>query len=140
MKNTEQSDKSWSLDDNCPTSQTLGEGIDRSYEKDGFNGKRKMSYADFVKDINSEFGLKSFVSGKRGSSVDWDFGPGFVIPINQRGRSQVVCMIAHFRAWYYKGTTMNYCHHCPFFLQQTTLMDNGVTRQCRKGLWLQDAN
>ncbi len=103
---------------------------------------RAMSFRDFIADNNSEFGLRSFVLNKVGAQEGWEGGwPGYKIPMKARGRGQILCLIAHFRSWYFKGTTMSYCHHCPHYEKQTTHMDaGGLTEVCGKGFWLQDAN
>jgi len=116
----------------------LHRGVMEEYE-DGVCKNRAMSFADFISDINADFSTRNFIKG--GLGEQGPLYPGYRYAIKDRGRGQIFCLIAHFRSWYYTGTTSNYCHHCPYFEKQTTMLDaGGLTEVCGKGYWLQDAN
>jgi len=119
--------------------QILHRGILKSSEET-VPFHREMSFRDLVDDIHKDFDFRTIINGKQGPTGKWDGWPGYRMEIGDRGRGQVFCLLAHFRAWYYTGLTRNYCHHCPFYEKQTTLMDQGLTEVCGKGYWLMDAN
>ena len=120
--------------------EILHQGIHKEDEKE-VPKTRSMSFRDLLKDINKDFCIRTLISGKRGKMGFWKDWPGYKYAIKDRGYGQIICLIAHFRTWYYAGTTKNYCHHCHYYDKQTTHFDSGgLTEVCDKGYWLMDAN
>lgn len=120
--------------------QILQDGVGEYAERE-VPEEREMSFQDLCDDINNDFSARNLVSGKKGEMQDLEGGyPGYRIPINKRGRGQIFCLIAHFRSWYYRGTTRGYCTHCPFYQKQTSLGDPGLTEVCGKGFFVIEAN
>ena len=93
-----------------------------------------MNTKEFIKDINSEFGLRSFLTNRLGDRLDHDkILCTSYRPMKERGRDQIFCLIAHYLAWKRRGTTQSYCWECPHFVKMTCMESAGYSEECGRG-------
>lgn len=114
------------------------QGISHQHEERRVSGLHTpMRFREMVADICSSFGHRSFITGDIGEAEDVMIS---IIPVGDRGRGQVFCLMAQVRCWYYTASTWGYCCHCPFYQTETCLSDQGMTQTCMKGFVRIEAN